>query len=501
MNKILATFLSVIILSMLTSCNDFDDLSKNPNKTAEVTPSLLFTGLTLSFKGGNRVPYSELLCKQIVWYEAIEDYQYYKFGRSSFDPYHVIRNAQKMMEEAKKTDEDVFFGLAHLFRAWKFYDLTMTFGQVPYKDAVKGESENLYQPKYDTQEEIFTGILEELETANEILAQTECILTGDIVFGNNIMKWRRVVNTFRLRVLMSLSKKVGETKINVAEQFKMIVNDPSKYPLIESNDDNWKITYSDKEGERYPSYNDVFSMYPHFDEFFMEILKEKQDRRLFCYAQMTGVAKDAGLEINDYNAYAGVDGTKDLITIKNEVSAKKVSLYHQRYYEDPINEPAVVIGFAEKEFLLAEAAHRNWITKSAAEHYNNGITASMHFYKKYGQADESCQINDEYIENYLNSEEVKYDSSKGLKQIIIQKYLNSFYQNQYVAYFDYRRTGYPEFPINPETSLNAGYENQIPLRWMYPINESNNNKENVEEAIKNQYGEDHVNAKMWLIKD
>lgn len=39
--------------------------------------------------------------------------------------------------------------------------------------------------------------------------------------------------------------------------------------------------------------------------------------------------------------------------------------------------------------------------------------------------------------------------------ILLQRYLASFLQHPYDAYYDYRRTGYPVLPINPNTNLNT----------------------------------------------
>ena len=81
-----------------------------------------------------------------------------------------------------------------------------------------------------------------------------------------------------------------------------------------------------------------------------------------------------------------------------------------------------------------------------------------------------------------------------------QKYLAGFMQLPYQTYYDYRRTGYPKFPINEKTSLNFNAPNKIPVRWRYPDTENQYNKENVEEAIKRQYnGVDEVNKLMWIL--
>ena len=71
-------------------------------------------------------------------------------------------------------------------------------------EAVDGFNGN-YQPTYDTQEEIFIQILQDLEEANAELDNTQPTMQGDVLFFGDILKWRKAINSFRLRVLMSLS--------------------------------------------------------------------------------------------------------------------------------------------------------------------------------------------------------------------------------------------------------------------------------------------------------
>ena len=70
----------------------------------------------------------------------------------------------------------------------------------------------------------------------------------------------------------------------------------------------------------------------------------------------------------------------------------------------------------------------------------------------------------------------------------------------YQPYYDYRRTGYPVLPVNPETSQNFNAPDKLPMRWQYPDVEISYNTENVETAIQRQYGSDEVNGVMWILQ-
>ena len=155
---------------------------------------------------------------------------------------------------------------------------------------------------------------------------------------------------------------------------------------------------------------------------------------------------------------------------------------------------------------MAEAVLRGWITGNASDYYNKGIRAAMEFIANNTPDEEKYhsgrQITDEYITQYLQNNCIKLqgDFESQLKKIIVQKYLAYYMQYPMDAYYEYRRTGYPVLPINPNTNRNTD-KNKIPVRWMYSTWEYDYNKENVEEAVQRQYeGIDDYNKLMWILK-
>lgn len=79
----------------------------------------------------------------------------------------------------------------------------------------------------------------------------------------------------------------------------------------------------------------------------------------------------------------------------------------------------------------------------------------------------------------------KGSDTEKLGKIITEKYLNFFMQGGNEAYFELRRTGYPDFSAylthNTDQIYNDGY---LPLRYRYPQSEIDNNNAQVSEAIK-----------------
>ena len=111
-------------------------------------------------------------------------------------------------------------------------------------------------------------------------------------------------------------------------------------------------------------------------------------------------------------------------------------------------------------------------------------------------------MTDEYINSYLANAKIQLTGSfeKDLEKLITQKYISYYLQHTYEAYYDYRRTGYPVLPINPESSKNVTAPDRIPVRYMYPEREYNYNRTNLEEALSRQFGgSDNINDVMWIL--
>jgi hypothetical protein len=375
---------------------------------------------------------------------------------------------------------DNYRGVAKFFRAFHFITLTETFGDVPYTEALNAVEGNV-KPEYTLQKDIYAGVLNELEEANNLLDPLK-VLDGDVIYGGDAMKWKKLVNAFRLRVLIHLSKKENDATLNVKQQFQSILNDPAKYPLMESNADNGQIEYNTTAvSNYYPLYqNNSVPSLAALEKRFVTLLKNLNDPRLFVIAEpVTG--QPAGV----FSSYDGVDAG---LTVADQNNASPgASKIARRYIEDPVNEPMLLLGYAEQEFLIAEGIARGWATGNATTHYNNGITASM---KYYG-------ISDAQIATYLAQPSVVYNPATAITQIIQQKYIAFFLNSGWEPFFEQRRTGIPVLSTGPGTQ-NSG---QVPKRWIYPQSEYVSNAENVEEAVQRQFnGVDDINGVMWVLQ-
>jgi len=471
-------FTLAILFFVIQSC-DFEEYQDDPNRTAEANPSLVLTNL-IANTFNNLDLTAQLASRMMVWVDGQDLSQYYNWNRSGFGAFGQLRQTVKMIEEAERTGLSQYTALAKFFQAYHYYQLTMTFGDVPFSQSLGGFDEN-FTPTYDSQEDVFAGILQLLEEANQELglATSDTEIFGDVLFEGDILKWRKSINSFRLRVLMTLSNKEGNSSIDIRQQFRRIVEDPTSYPIMDSNNDNLALQHYDVAGSRYPYFNNqnLKVAYP-LETTLVELLKEREDPRLFAIANPNTISNDP----NDFNSYGGLDGSAPFDDLQAEFLSGVGSFPDSRYSDEPIAEPSVTMSFAELQFILAEAVELSWITGDAAIFYNRGIEANMRF---YGIGDASA---------YLAHPLVAYSSANGIELINTQKYLTFFFSGGWEPFYNQRRTGFPTFST---TDFNGG---QIPIRWMYPLSELNLNRENVEAAINSQFnGEDTINGTMWLL--
>jgi hypothetical protein len=471
-----------LTILFFTSCTKYDHFQTNPNQPSTSTPGLLLTGICYSvfYYDNTSASFSD---RHLTYYERGNSSQDYSWRDGSYDNYNVLRQVMQMDSLAAATGQEQYRGLTKFFRALLFDQITDQFGDIPYSEAMHGLSGN-FKPKYDDQESVYKGILQELEDANNLLDDSKGEIKGDIIYGGLASQWKKAANALKLRLLIHLSKKEANTNLNIKTQFQNIISDPGKYPLFTGNEDNAQLVFNtSSQNNYYPDFGYLsLGTSISMEKGFINILKDRSDPRLFEMAEPI-----PGMTAGTFANYDGVDGGETLANQQTESS--NASRIKSRYHDDKLNEPWILIGYAEQELLIAEAITRGWVTGAgtAEEHYNNGITASMKFYG----------IGDAAIATYLAGPEVAYNASTALDQIAIQKYIAFFMNSGYESFYEQRRTGIPTLSVGPGTYNDM----KVPKRWLYPQTEYDYNQSNLGTSLQSQYGgSDDVNGVMWLIQ-
>jgi hypothetical protein len=493
MKKYIVALLSLAAVSC--SKSHFDQLSQDPNRPVTVSPSLLLTNIeTSAFTavGSNPGYMSHMLLNT----DGAKDYQYFTFDRGSYGQYATLLKIGQMSTEATNHKVPQYQAISQFFRCFYLYQLTMTFGDIPDSASLQAAT-GVYSPKYDLQKSIFVDILNSLEAANNDLKKYSDAnaypVLGDVIYNGNVSNWRKLINSFEIRVLLNLSMKANDADLKVKQRFAAIVNDPVSYPVFTSNADNAQLTYYNLANNRYPMYQSTADQRTYIDKQLCDFLKNAQDPRLFGFAQITPNAKTANKSTTDFTAYQGTDASLSFSDARPVVAQGNSSTINQRYFFDPVNEPNVAFGYAELQLNIAEGLFRGWASGNPETNYKNGIQASMDFYSKYGNYSTSNYFNTTYA-----TPAVQYNAANGLQQIMMQKYICFYLNSQYEAWYNLRRTGLPVVKLDGGGVQNGG---KLPLRFMYPQSEINTNNSNLSSAISRQYPSgDNINGTMWILQ-
>ncbi len=519
--------LAVVALLIMSSCQKrFEDLQKNPNVSAAAPPYLLLNKLLNDLSGGisgaqpwgDVARYNQFFCRNYQYYGDNQ----YNWNNGPFDVYtNTLKNIPQMELEAKRlagNDQTGYHAIGKFLRAHYFYNLTSMMGDIPMKDALKG-TDNL-QPSYDTQKDVFIQILKWLDEANndfKNLNDKKEQIQGDFFYNGNFDNWRRLVNVYKLRVLIALSYKEADADLKIKQRFSDVMNNATDYPLFRGMEDNFSYKYI-ATINNYPTNTVNFgndALRYNMAETYVKGCTDISDPRVLITCEPAWkLVNDNGWAPNDFRAFvaSGTGESQDIM--ESKALSYSISLINRyRYYRTMTAEDFIIAGYPELCFNIAEAINRGWVSGNAEDWYKKGIQASQGFYGlkngtntayylaigKSLKQNEWTQANFNFdFDTWYVQAGVKYETgSAGLNKIWKQKYLAFFQNSGWEPYFNYRRTGVPAF----STGVGIGNNGVIPKRWAYPSYEQNRNKDNLKAALDRQFGgKNSINEVMWLIK-
>ena len=539
MKQIKHLLIIILCFSLIVSCNkQILEKQADPNNPTSVPPNLILgtvltdmsgTGSAGSLGGinswSNVSDWNQYHCQNYDYYGN----NIYSWTNGSFDPYLVLKNVAQMEKEATSkgtSDVNPFEAVGRFINAYYYYNLTSLFGDVPLTEALKAPANTT--PSYTSQEQVFQYVLNDLDSANTDFA--ELITSGnsslsasqDIYYGGDLSKWQKLVNSFKLRVLISLSNKTSNATLNIPAQFARIINNPSKYPIFISQTDDLKFMYNPGEANTYSTYPFNPSNYGSIAQRFnmaatyVSALTSISDPRVFITCEPASALWGNGTNPCQFKYFVGASTGEPVQSMYGNASAGKYSFINRyRYYSNFTGEPNVLVGYKEMLFNIAEGIERGWVTGDAETFYKTGIAQSMAFYgidvtktnfTAYFLPAGANSVNQAApypftfnFSSYYSQPAVQFSSTPAtaIDQIVMQKYLAMFENSGYEGYYNWRRTGVPIF----QSGAGVGNNGVIPLRWAYPVSEQVQNKANWTAALAaQQFSADDLNQKMWILK-
>lgn len=573
--KFLYGFVVSVIL-ILSSCQELSEINKNPNQlvaedinikyilTSVLTNTSFYYMDDYTYPGGRTVSEAmQYLQRDYIDFQGANSFVWTPVD--FYGPYLIIKNCQYIFENADRelsdNNQKFYTAVGQIMRSFWYGFLTSLYGDIPYTEAMRAE-EGLFMPVYDAQKDIFAGVLNDLKSANELLAtvtSVEGASASDILFQGDVLKWRKFANSLRLRYLLRLSEKITEMSsigIDVKAEFNQIISGSSSNPIFTSIEDNASLSYLGT--ARNNSWFGGPLYHTNRSEFyrrkpcatFVDALKEGYDPRLTTFIRPV----DTQLQISDVtptyqkladgqiirniptstpnanelntSRYVGLPPAlqdPNLFNLSSNVDFNAIKVLNPDVYTDLAANPGVsylntmyaenahplvktvLMSYSELNFILTEASLKGWITSgNSADYFRKGITASM---QQYNISSGDMKVYDPNTDAL-----VAWDEGSFIEDIIntftfsndSEKY-EQFLTQKWIAcfmtpefWFDWRRTGIPNLGANLIMGSNG---DKIPVRFIYPDNEKINNSTNITEALKNlQPAEDSQWSKMWLLQ-
>jgi hypothetical protein len=152
--------------------------------------------------------------------------------------------------------------------------------------------------------------------------------------------------------------------------------------------------------------------------------------------------------------------------------------------------PDFWVTYAQTSLLLAEAAHRGWVSGSTQTFYENGIRADMEVYSLYPG---TTPISNADITTYLAEPGIAFNATDALQLINTQYWVVNI-RNGSEAFANFRRSGYPALSPNLfNSNLNGGFVRRL----SYPNYEASSNAENYAAAEAAIGGDNLLSRVFW----
>ncbi|WP_051891830.1 MULTISPECIES: SusD/RagB family nutrient-binding outer membrane lipoprotein [Arenibacter] len=509
-------FFAMFLLAAFMGCTeDFEEINQNPNFPEQASSELLLPGVLrqMAYNWGNQGWEEGFTVVQYgarLQFTSGDIYQWSPTSDPYNDAYDGLRDIENIIRDNRENpDRQNYYGVGLIVKSWIYSYLTDAYGDVPYTDAVKGISDDNITPEFTPQQEIYDGLLADLKAANAALTGTQNI-SGDILYGGDVLKWRKFANSLRLRLLMRISD-VDQAKATAG--MAEIMGDPTTYPIFEGNGDAALLQWNSDNPQ--PKYNTRSGS---FDEVRLSLtletrLKDLNDRRLIVFAQPTSNS-GKGIYSDNLDDYVGMpNGLDDEAALgysptgnPNEVGSNFISrigiLLACRACNVELASPTasqtIIMDYSELQFILAEARERNFISVGdAATYYENGIRASFSYYLDRiiagGWNEIAADLQAFDLDGYIAQAAVAYTgtTAEKLEKVALQKWIALFYTG-FEAWSDWRRTGMPEVIPGPD----AVNDKKVPVRFQYPNSVKSTNNANYQQAVTRMGGDD-LNTRLW----
>lgn len=474
-NKIKTLILAVLV--SFTACDtvDFGSTNVDPNSPSNAVTSLLLTNVQRGMSGYVATTTANLYVQYLSNGQYDEESRYQTLNWGTNGAYALLQDIKQIIEinnnEGLKVAAQAYgsnanqIAAATILKVWYFQMMTERWGYLPYSEA--NDAGNNTSPKYDSQEEIYMGLLAEIDAAIGMIDSGNGPV-GDILFGGDMTRWRTFANTIKMTMGLRLSKAdpaKGRTVFNAAFSGSISSNTNNiqyNYLSEDTNDNPWQ--------DRFESRKDYL-----MSDVFVDVLigtgtnVAPEDPRLMMFAETattsaTYIGAPYGLSNSATDNYSFI--TNSIINTGDA--------------------PLMIYTYAEVLFARAEAAEKGWTTENASSLYGQAVSASM---AQWGVSDADATT-------YLAA-----NPYSTVADIAYEKWV-SLYLQGYNSWAEWRRFkaegSDSRIPLIIAADLLSNATG-IPQRHGYSATAAALNETNYDAAISAQ-GADELDTTLWLFK-
>ncbi len=568
--KTIKYILAVVLMAGLTSCTktlDFSKINQNPNSitAGEASARYFLTPVEYLLYAPDRYPYWRA---QLIHGDRYAGYFTFGFNGSWWSDelgysynsgytdaaydwlagyFGTLDNFMKLTKKGGDFENDKMYAIGLILKGMYFEKFTETFGMIPYSQV--GDP-NILTPKFDTQEDIYKGIIAGLDSAMTTIGDATRTGDGindvganDVFCHGDLQLWKKLANTVKLRIGLRAHGATGDnfSTATITQALGAPLLDATSGDVVMEKDNIISQWSSSCYGDVWWNFGGFGSKWK-VSQPLIDYLRNNNDPRLAKYAKpapggtVTWIRPKQATNASGYTLFPkrtdfilqaltndGVpytkSGTADSIVVtipENQYyigQPVRLNGFIYDYVSEPLfSDPAdviiqekgqgkpifpeIVMTSAESYFMQAEAAKLGLGSGNANQLYQDGIRQAM---KLWG-------VNDADIEAYLGSgvdlASLTGSSSSDLQKIAIQRWIAS-YTDGFEGWAVVRKSGYPASLANGVSDIDiyglGDINGAYPTRMQYGNSVKDNNGANYQQAVSQQ-GPDKQNTKLWFEK-
>ena len=228
---------TIALMALMISCtDDFNEINEKPDALAasDVSAKFFVTNAQTGLFAPNRYPYwrgpiihadryagHTAFGYKSNWWDDGLGYNYNPGYTSAvhdawFASYNSTLSAfTNFVKEGGTLENDKYYAIALIMKGLYYQYYTDAFGMVPMTEA---SNPDIVTPKYDTQLEIYSTLVSDLDQAISLIGSDDTTGSGvdqltenDLFFNGDLQSWKQLANSLKLRLGLRAQGAPGES--------------------------------------------------------------------------------------------------------------------------------------------------------------------------------------------------------------------------------------------------------------------------------------------------